>query len=118
MRKMQVNVSQLQDGSFYLSLSGSTFYESSIFADCLAEMLGPIDSPRYLILREGKFLGRLREDYHAVPMRFAVNKELALMFYKSWQKHVSLSELIYTRTEDGRRRLLKAKMKSFSSAFK
>jgi len=37
--------------------------------------------------------------------------------YKSWQKNVCLSELIYTRTEEGRRRLLKAKMKSFSSAF-
>ena len=117
-RKMKVNVSKQQDGKFYLSLSGCTFYESSLFADCLAEILLPIDNPRYLVLREGKFLGSSRDDYHAVPIKFAVKKELAQIFYKSWQKNVSLSELIYTRTEEGRKRLLKAKVKSFSSTFK
>ena len=117
-RRMKVNVTKLPDGTFYLSISGSTFYESSLFADCLAEILSPIDNPRYLVLREGKFLGASREDYHAVPMKFAIKKELAQIFYKSWQKNVSLSELIYTRTEDGRKRLLKAKIKSFSSTFK
>ncbi|WP_258955891.1 DEAD/DEAH box helicase family protein [Shewanella woodyi] len=117
-RQMKVNVTNLQDGTFYLSLSGCTFYESSVFADCLAEILAPIENPRYLILREGEFLGTSRDDYHAVPMKFAAKKERAQIFYNSWQKNVSLSELIYTRTEEGRRRLLKAKMKSFSSIFK
>nr|WP_249422378.1 DEAD/DEAH box helicase family protein [Marinomonas lutimaris] len=117
-RKMSLNVMKLEDGSFYLSVSGCSFYESSIFSDCLAEILAPIDNPRYLILREGKFLGTSRDDYHAVPMRFAVKKNLAQLFYRAWQKNVSLSELVYTRTEEGRRRLLKAKMKAFSSTFK
>lgn len=117
-RQMKVNVIKLDDGKFYVSLSGCTFYESSLFADCLAEILAPIDNPRYLVLREGKFLGISRDDYHAVPLKFAVKKELAQIFYKSWQKNVCLSELIYTRTEEGRRKLLKAKMKSFSSTFK
>lgn len=117
-RHMKVNVSKLHDGTFYLSLSGSTFYESSLFADCLAEILAPIENPRYLVVREGRFLGVFREDYHAVPMKFAAKKELSKIFYKSWQKNVSLSELVYTRTEEGRKKLLKAKMKSFSSTFK
>ncbi len=117
-RQMKVNVDKLPDRTFYLSLSGCTFYESSLFADCLAEILSPIDNPRYLVLREGTIHGYSREDYHAVPLIFAAKKELAQMFYKSWQKNVSLSELIYTRTEEGRKRLLKAKIKSFSSTFK
>lgn len=117
-RKMKVNIDKLPDGSFYLSLAGCSFYESSLFADCLAEILSPIDNPRYLVLREGKIYGYSREDYHAVPIKFAAKKEFAQIFYKSWQKNVSLSELIYTRTEEGRKRLLKAKIKSFSSTFK
>ncbi len=117
-RNMKVNVIKSSDGTYYLSLLGATFYESALFSDCLAEILAPIDNPRYLIVREGKFLGSTRIDYHAVPMKFAVKKEYAQVFYKSWQKNVSLSELIYTRTEVGRKRLLKAKMKSFSSMFR
>lgn len=116
-RQLRLNVASMADGSFYISLSGCTFYESALFSDCLNEILSPIDNPRYLILREGRFLGTFREDYHAVPMKFSVKKELAQLFYKSWQKNVCLSELIYTRTEDGRKRLLKAKMKAFSSTF-
>ncbi|WP_407332795.1 DEAD/DEAH box helicase family protein [Enterovibrio sp. 27052020O] len=116
-RQMKVNVIKTHDGAFFLSLSGCTFYESSLFADYLHEILAPIDNPRYLVIREGKFLGMTRDDYHAVPLRFGAKKDTAMIFYKSWCKNVSLSELIYTRTPDGRKRLLKGKMKAFSSNF-
>ena len=116
-RRVKVNVNKSLDGSYYLSLSGCSFYESSLFADCLAEILAPIESPRYLVLRQGTFLGMTRDDYHAVPMRFGVKKDLAKIFYKAWCKYVGPSELIYTRSKEGRTSLLKAKMRSFSSAF-
>lgn len=116
-RRIKVQVHKSGDGQFFVSLTGSTFYESSLFADCLSEILAPIDNPRYLILREGTFLGTQRDDYHAVPIKLATKKEFARVFYKSWCKNVSLSELIYTRTPEGRKRLLKAKMRSFSSNF-
>lgn len=116
-RSMKIVISKGDDGAFCISLIGGSFYESSLFSDCLNEILSPIQSPRYLILREGKFLGLRRDDYHAVPMRFAAKKETALIFYQAWCKNVSLSELIYTRTGEGRERLLKAKMKAFSSNF-
>ena len=117
-RNMKVNVTKSTEGEFLVSLKGSTFYESSLFSDCLAEILAPIENPRYIVLREGKFLGSARDDYHAVPMKLAAKKEYAQIFYNAWCKHVSLSELIYTRTPEGRKRLLKAKMKSFSSNFR
>lgn len=116
--QLKVNINKNEEGSFYISLSGGTFYEASLFADCVAEILSPIDSPRYLILRKGLFFGMQRDDYHAVPMKFAVRKETALLFYQSWHRHVCLSELIYTRTAKGRKRLLKAKMRAFSSIFR
>ena len=116
-RAMKINVYKDYEGKFLVSLQGSTFYESSLFSDCLAEILAPIQNPRYIVLREGKLLGTQRDDYHAVPLKLAVKKEFAQIFYKAWCKHVSLSELIYTRTPEGRKRLLKAKMKAFSSNF-
>ena len=115
--RMKVNVVELADGTFYLSLAGSTFYESSLFADSVAEILAPIESPRYLVVREGTFINRNRVDYHAVPSIFGVKKETAAVFHDAWRKYVSPTDLLYTRSADGRKKLLKAKMKAFSSAF-
>ena len=117
-QRMKVNVIESYDGSFYVSLTGSTFYESSLFSDCLAEILAPIENPRYLVVREGELFGMKRDDYHAVPLKLAVKKELAQMFFKSWCKYVGPTELIYTRTAEGRQKLVKARMKAFSSTFK
>jgi superfamily II DNA or RNA helicase len=116
-RRIKVTANENMDGTFYLSLSGSTFYESSLFADCLAEILAPIDSPRYLVIREGEVYGLKRDDYHAVPLKLGVKKEYAQIFYKAWCRYVGPTEMIYTRTNFGRQRLLQAKMRAFSSVF-
>ncbi len=116
-RRLSINVTKNVDGQFFVSLKGGTFYESSLFADCMAEILLPIENPRYIVLREGTFLGSSRDDYHAVPMKLATKKEYAQAFYRSWRKNVGLSQLIYTRTPEGRTRLLNARMKAFSSNF-
>ncbi|GAA6154322.1 DEAD/DEAH box helicase family protein [Pseudoteredinibacter isoporae] len=116
-RRMNVNTEMRFDGTVVVSLSGGTFYESSLFADCMAEILGPIDNPRYLLVREGDVYGQARDDFHAVPIRFGVKKELAQLFSESWCHYVSPSDLIYTRTKAGKQRLLKAKMRAFSSVF-
>ena len=116
-QRTEVNVTSGMDGGYYLSLSGSTFYESSLFADCLAETLAPIENPRYLVIRQGKLYGIERDDFHAVPMKLGAKKELAQIFYQAWCRYVGPTELIYTRNEAGRERLVKARMKAFSSTF-
>lgn len=115
--QLSVKVSKNYLGHFNIALKGGTFYESSLFSDCMAEILAPIEMPRYLVVREGEFLGMIRDDYHAVPMKLAAQKPLAELFLNAWRKHVSTSELIYTRTPAGRKRLLKAKRDAFSSTF-
>ena len=116
-RRIRVNSHECSDGTFYLAITGCTFYESSLFADCLAEILAPIDSPRYLVIREGEVYGLKRDDYHAVPLKLGVKKEFAQIFYKAWCRFVGPTEMIYARTAEGRKRLLKAKMRAFSSVF-
>jgi superfamily II DNA or RNA helicase len=116
-RRIKVTANENIDGTFYLALNGCTFYESSLFADCLAEILAPIDSPRYLVIREGTVYGLKRDDYHAVPLKLGVKKEYAQIFYKAWCRYVGPTEMVYTRTNFGRQRLLQAKMRAFSSVF-
>ncbi len=102
------------DGTCFVGMLGGTFYESSMFSDALAEVVSPIDSPRYLIRRKGS---HGRSDYHAVPLKLALNKGSAEVFLKNWVHYVGPAELIYTRTAEGRNILAKSRLKAFSSAF-
>lgn len=105
------------DGGAMVALVGGTFYESSLFADALGELLGPIDNPRYLVERRGRVFGMSRHDYHAVPICLGVRKGFAEAFYDAWLQQLGSGELIYTRTENGRKVLLKAKVRAFSAVF-
>lgn len=116
-RRLKVQSTPLADGTFSLALIGGTFYESSLFADSLHEILSPIENPRYLVVRPGIFLGISRNDYHTVPIRLGVRKEFAQVFHRAWRKYVGPGELIYTRTTEGRAMLIKARMRAFSAAF-
>jgi superfamily II DNA or RNA helicase len=116
-RQLRVRTIAAGDGSVHVALAGGTFYESSLFADCMAEILGPIDNPRYLVVRSGTIYGMARDDYHAVPLPLAVRKEHALTFHRAWTAHVGPSEMIYTRDAAGRSRLLRARAFAFSTAF-
>ncbi|MEM7002444.1 MAG: type III restriction endonuclease subunit R, partial [Pseudomonadota bacterium] len=97
-------------------LSSGTFHDKSIFVECLEEVLGPVDNPRYLLIRQAKRFGRQRHDYHAVPARFGARKADAELFLKAWQKHVGEAELIYTRTTENRKLLMHARSRAFANA--
>ncbi len=110
---LSVNVTQSFDGSCSIALSGCSYQESSIFADCMAEILGPIDNPRYLIVRKEQRLKQEIEVYHAIPTLLGVNKGAAITFFEAWQKHVCQSELIFTRSAEGRSKMIKAQTFAF-----
>ncbi len=99
------------------SLKGATTRERSVFLEALQELLGPIDNPRYLLVRKNPLGPLMRKDYHAVPKILAKNKESAEHFRKMWDRHVGPCELVYTRNEAGRQVLLKARAQSMSAAF-
>jgi superfamily II DNA or RNA helicase len=105
-------------GDVYVNLDGGTFHEKSVFADCMEEILGPIENPRYLLVRRGTTLGIKRKDYHAVPTRIGVKKEFATVFHQAWQRYVGNADLIYTRTAESRKTLLFARAKAFSGGTK
>ena len=117
-RRARVISKEVADGVYSIFLTGGTFYEKALFADCVEEILNPIENPRYLITRKGfkKYGGNL--DYHAVPAPLAEKKELAYLFLAAWRRRFGVGELIYTRSQEGRNLLLKARTKAFSNAFR
>ena len=85
--------------------------------EAVAEVLGPVGNPRYLLVRES-WLGRLRRtDYHAVPAALGQRKEWAAHFHGQWQARVGSSDLVFTRTPAGRLTLLRARARSFAAGF-
>ncbi|MEO1731152.1 MAG: DEAD/DEAH box helicase family protein [Pseudomonadota bacterium] len=83
----------------------------------IAEVLGPVQNPRYLLVRRS-WLGLLaRHDYHAVPTSLGARKDSAKKFAELWQKSVGSSRLAFTRSAEGRKMLLKARMRSFAAGF-
>jgi superfamily II DNA or RNA helicase len=104
------------DGTVFCWIGGGTGKEQTTFLRALREILSPIGNPRYLLARR-KIWRMFREDYFAVPDVLARKKEFAEMFALRWKRLVGKVELVYTRTPEGRKLLLRARNHSLSGAF-
>jgi superfamily II DNA or RNA helicase len=112
----RVHADRNGDGTVFCWLGGGTGKEQAIFLRALREILSPIDNPRYLLARR-KIWRVFREDYFAVPDIVARKKEVAEMFTQRWKRLVGPVELVYTRTPEGRKVLLRARNHSLAGAF-
>lgn len=81
----------------------------------VADILSPVQNPRYILLRRSRFGPKRRIDYHAVPAALAARKEDAERFAAWWRAGVGSSDLVFTRTAEGRRLLLRARAASFAA---
>ena len=115
-KKMGIAISS-NAGNFSIALTGGSHYEQQLFADGLKELLGPIENPRYLLTRRSFVWFDRRRDYHAVPRPLSSEKTRAEIFHRLWRQRVGPSELIYTHSPKGRKILLRARARAFSTAF-
>jgi superfamily II DNA or RNA helicase len=116
--ELKVDASVDKWGAVYCHLNGGTTFEKSTFINALQEIIAPIDNPRYVIIRKNKFLIFVNQrDYHSVPEILGKNKKLAEYFKNQWISIVGDCELIFTRTIDGRKALLRSRIKSLASQF-
>ena len=105
-------------GSVFCHLEGGTTFEKSLYINALQEVIGKVDNPRYIIIRKSKLLAYINQhDYHAVPEILGRNKKLAEYFRDRWSNFVGECELVFTRTIEGRKLLLKSRIKSLASQF-
>lgn len=114
--EFEVHADRNQDGSVYCWLSGGAGRDQAVFIRAMREVLRPIENPRYLLVRT-KFLRFFGEDYFAVPEALARKKDSAEEFATQWSKRVGSVRLVYTRSPEGRRILLRARMHSFAASF-
>jgi len=114
--EFRVYADRQNDGTVIWWIGGGTGREQTTFLEGMRQILRPIDNPRYLLAR-GRVWRFFREDYFAVPDVLAQKKECAQFFAKQWQKLVGPVQLVFTRTPEGRRLLLRARGHSLTAAF-
>jgi superfamily II DNA or RNA helicase len=104
-------------GSVKCHLEGASMYEKSIFTTCLSEIVGPVDNPKFVIIRRSKTGLITRKDYHPVPEIIAKKYKHAEKFRHHWTHQVGSCRLVYTRDVDGRRILVKSRVLSLAAQF-
>jgi hypothetical protein len=105
-------------GAVFCHLEGGTTFEKSLFIKSLQEIIDPVDSPRYLMIRRSRLFSVIsRNDYHSVPELIGRTKALSEYFEQKWQELAGSCELVFTRTVEGRKVLLKARLHSLAAQF-
>jgi len=114
--ELSVNAEHLQDGSVYCWLEGGSGRDQAIFLRTLREVLMPLENPRYLLANR-RVWGFFGENYFAVPEILARKKDAAEFFARKWRQQVGPVQLVYTRASEGRKTLLRARLRSLSATF-
>ncbi|MDL4841726.1 DEAD/DEAH box helicase family protein [Aquibacillus rhizosphaerae] len=113
----KVHAKKEKDGRVVCYLECGTTHEQKLFLQSLQEIVDPIDNPRYLLHRKSGKRFWVRHDYHAVPEEIGRKKEFVETLLAHWKKRVGDAELVYVHTPEGRKMLLKARMRAMSSKF-
>ena len=103
------------DGDKYYKvyLKGATVYENNLFIKSFEEVYNKVADTRYIICVKRK--NKLAKDsYFNVPSILDNDKKEATIFLNAWNSNVCIGTLIYTRSKEGRKLLLKARKNSMS----
>jgi hypothetical protein len=125
----QLHIGQRSAGYVRAFLEQAGEEESRLFAESLAEALGPLDQPRYVVPRDidqledtwlssilPEVLGRYFQRrvrklsmLHAVPAALAKSKETAEVYQKYWNRYVSPGQVLFAHRGEGQELLDRAK---------
>ena len=113
--KIKLQIQQNASGNAVsVGLTGSSEREKKVFLKAIRELFAAIDDPRYVIIGTTKAFGSDRRDYknsYSCPTVFGVNKETAEILQKNLKGPVGNFELVFTRSENGRKILNECKKK-------
>jgi len=116
--KLKVEATVDNWGAVFCHLEGGSTYDKSVFINALQEVIAPVDNPRYVIIRKNRFMLFVKQkDFHSVPEILGRNKNMAEYFKNQWERLVGSCDLVFTRTIDGRKLLLKSRVKSLAAQF-
>jgi len=100
-------------GCVSLLLQNATTREENVFHKAMAEILSPMEDPRYILIskdRKGKYNYRLS---FACPAILSKKKEHAQLLAKNLSSTAGKFEAVYTQREDGRQLLLQCRQESY-----
>ncbi len=118
-----LHIGERSGGYIRAFLENAAEQENKLFSESLAEALGPLDRPRYVVPRyvhhrEDTWLSRIlptvlgryfRRELrqmamlHAVPTALAKNKDLVTIFQRHWNAYVSPGQAVYALQGEGER---------------
>lgn len=107
-------------GLIHAYLENATRHEKALFAGAMREMLSVIDNPRYIAVETRRIFGikiLFCSSAFSVPSLFSENARLVEAFTENLSAGRGKFVLFYTRSESGRRVLLRARRASFLSRF-
>jgi superfamily II DNA or RNA helicase len=114
-----ISAEKCYDGTYFFEITNVTPEENNKILQAVREILDPIMNPRYIVERRGVLFEFWHtKDYHAVPEIIGKKQKSAELFFTLWKRYISPGRLIYTRTAEGRKLLLKARKKAFSNLFR
>lgn len=103
------------DGSVALQLQNATTREENVFHGAMAEILSPIEEPRYILIsKSGKSKYNYRLSF-ACPAILSKKKEHAQLLSKKLSAASGKFEAVYAQREDGRKLLLRCRQESYIS---
>lgn len=104
------------DKEYYIAADTLSDRDSAVFIQALSEFLNPIENPRYLLVRKNLTkIGWQQLDYFSVPGIIGLKMKNVLIFKKMWKQRLGSCNVIYTRTIEGHKILLKAQMRAYSN---
>lgn len=96
-----------------LHLRNASIHDQNIFNTALAEMLSPIENPRYILIAKSLFNKYRYELSFACPSVIGKKKEYVDVLAEELKATTGNFEPIYTHREDGRRLILKCRKRSY-----
>lgn len=128
-RTGELRAGQRAGGYVRVFLTGANEADRKAFSTAIREALGPLDRPRYVVPRHtdklidsllsrilpsivGRYFVRRERSLamlHAVPTILGKNKELAELYQRHWNQHVSPGEAIFAQRGSGEETLERAR---------
>lgn len=108
-----VQTSLLPSGRCSICLKSSNSKDKQLFAQCIRQMMGEVDNQRYLLVKHKNY--NASDGFYCVPDIFGGNKNDAGLFARCIKSVAEGYDLVYTRNEEGRKILLKGRVKAFAN---
>lgn len=99
--------------NYIVYLEGGTNRDKALFSKCIMQFFDEIDNQRYILYNPKK--KNMLDGYFVIPEVFSKRKEDALLFAKWITPFIGKYEVVYTRSVEGRKILLKARVKAFAN---